>query len=61
MKFNVGDRVVVCNVLNPIILDYGVIRKIVPNSEYPYRVSLNSWMDDDFLFLCKEEELEGIE
>ena len=53
-KFNIGDRVILDG-------ENGVVRAIVEEkTEYPYRVSLDSWMDDKFLFLCKEEELEGI-
>lgn len=54
-KFNIGDRVILDG-------ETGVVKAIVEEkTEYPYRVLLDNWMDDDFLFLCKEEELEGIE
>lgn len=63
MKFNVGDRVVFRNEMNRSHAEIGTVKLVVSTavSDYPYRVSLDSWFDEDYLFLCKENELELVE
>lgn len=63
MKFKVGDRVIFRSEMWADHSEIGTVAIIVTSqyTKYPYRVALDSWFDNEYLFLCKEEELELIE